>query len=326
MTAEPLSLTLLALVAVAIVLDLVIGDPRWLPHPVVGMGRVIAGLERAWNRGSPWLRQCMGALMTLVVVVGVYALAWSLLQGLAWIHPLLGLVAEIGLLASTLAIKGLQSAARDVAQPLTQGDLDGARRAVAMVVGRDTEALDEAGITRATVETVAENTVDGLTAPLFWALLGGAPLALAYKAVNTLDSMVGYRNERYSDFGWASARLDDMANWVPARLTALTMWLAALTVPAARTRGALSGTWRDAPGHPSPNAGWPEAMMAYLLGVQLGGINRYGGQVSERVRMGEPLEHLRVAHIRRSMRYMHGAWIAFFLLMAGLVGAWSAVS
>jgi adenosylcobinamide-phosphate synthase len=324
MTAEPCSLVLLALVAMAILLDLVIGDPRCLPHPVVGMGQVISFLERRLNHGSQQARRFKGFLLTGCVVALAYTVAWIVLATLAWLHPWLGRTGELLLLASALAIKGLREAAIAVATPLVQGDLGSARRAVAMIVGRDTEALDEAGITRATVETVAENTVDGITAPLFWALLGGAPLALAYKAVNTLDSMVGYRNERYADFGYASAKLDDLANWLPARLTALGMWLAAFTMPGARTRGALAATCRYAPGHPSPNAGWPEAMMAHLLGVQLGGINRYGGSISERALMGEPCEPLRVVHIDRAVRHMHGAWIVFFLMMAGLAVAWSA--
>lgn len=323
--AEPLSLTLLGLMVVAVVLDLIIGDPRGLPHPVVMIGGLIAALERRWNRGTSRARRFKGLLLTACVVSLVYATTWSLLSVLAWLHPWLGRLGEVVLLASAFAIKGLRDAAMAVAAPLARGDLVAARGAVAMIVGRDTQTLDEAGITRATVETVAENSVDGITAPLFWALVGGAPLALAYKAVNTLDSMVGYRNERYGDFGYASAKLDDLANWLPARLTALSMWLAALVLPGARTRGelkrrALAGTWRDAPCHLSPNSGWPEAMMAHLLGVQLGGINHYdGGRVSERAKMGKPHEPLRVAHIAASVRYMHGAWIMFMLLMACLV-------
>ncbi|MCE8019624.1 cobalamin biosynthesis protein CobD [Halomonas sp. MCCC 1A11036] len=329
MSAEPLSLALLALLLGAMALDLLIGDPRWLPHPVVAMGRLTEALERRWNRGSHRARRLKGFLLTGCVVGLTYALAWGVLTLLAGLHPWLGLIGELLLLASALAIKGLRDAAFAVAGPLAQGDLDAARRAVAMIVGRDTEALDEAEITRATVETVAENTVDGITAPLFWALLGGAPLALAYKAVNTLDSMVGHRSERYADFGYVSAKFDDLVNWVPARLTALSMWLAALALPEARwqgvrRQGALAGTWRDAPGHPSPNAGWPEAMMAHLLGVQLGGTNTYGGLVSERIRLGEPHEPLRVVHIQRAVVHMHGAWAVFFLLMAGVVGMWSA--
>ncbi|WP_355662123.1 adenosylcobinamide-phosphate synthase CbiB [Halomonas salifodinae] len=380
--AEPLSLGLLGLVLLALVVDLIIGDPRALPHPVVGMGAVIARLERTWNRGTARARRLKGALMCALVVLGTFLLAWGALALLASIHPGLAWLAELWLLASCLAIKGLRDAARDVARPLSRGELPEARRALAMVVGRDTEHLDEAEISRGAVETVAENTVDGITAPLFFALLGGAPLALAYKAINTLDSMVGYRDERYADFGWASARLDDVANWLPARLTALTLWLGALCLngwdrtiamrvaegrwgqagakrlfqgrksrapregftassrsacpqgspgPQRRKsssnspsegitpRGALAATRREAPRHPSPNSGWPEAMVANLLGVQLGGTNHYRGRVSERARLGTPRRPLAAGHIAATLRLMHGGWLGFLLLMAAVI-------
>jgi adenosylcobinamide-phosphate synthase len=322
--AEPLSLALLGLVLAAVTLDLVIGDPPRLPHPVVGMGAVIAWLERAWNRGSPRARRVKGALMTALVVAGTGWLAWAAIALLARIHPWLGWLAEGWLLASCLAIRGLRDAALAVAAPLANGDLSAARRALSMIVGRDTAELAEPEIARGAVETVAENTVDGITAPLFFALLGGAPLALAYKAVNTLDSMVGYRSERYRDFGRASARLDDVANWLPARLTALTLWLGALWLGARESaglhaRGALAATRREAPSHPSPNSGWPEAMVANLLGVQLGGTNHYRGEVSERARLGVPHEPLGAIHIPAAIRLMHGGWLGFLALLAAAV-------
>ncbi|WP_300274406.1 adenosylcobinamide-phosphate synthase CbiB [Halomonas sp.] len=321
--ADPFSLALLVLVLAAVALDLAIGDPRRLPHPVVGMGAVIARLERAWNHGTPRARQIRGALMTTLVVMGTWLLAWAAIVLLARLHPWLGWLAQWWLLASCLAIRGLRDAALAVAVPLASGDLSAARRALAMIVGRDTNGLDEGEVTRGAVETVAENTVDGITAPLFFALLGGAPLALAYKAVNTLDSMVGYRSERYRDFGRASARLDDAANWLPARLTALTLWLGALCLArwerGLRTQGALAATCREAPRHPSPNSGWPEAMVANLLGVQLGGTNRYRGEVSERARLGEPHQPLGAAHVPAAIRLMHGGWLVFLILLSATV-------
>ncbi|MEQ5802528.1 adenosylcobinamide-phosphate synthase CbiB [Halomonas sp. H10-9-1] len=321
--AEPFSPALLALVLAAVVLDLAIGDPRRLPHPVVGIGAVIARLERAWNHGSPRARRIRGALMTALVVAGSGLLAWAGIALLERVHAWLGWLAEGWLLASCLAIRGLRDAAQAVATPLARGDLPAARRALSLIVGRDTEELDEEGVTRGAVETVAENTVDGITAPLLFALLGGAPLAVAYKAVNTLDSMVGYRSERYRDFGRASARLDDAANWLPARLTALTLWLGACCLARGarppHVRGALAATRREAPRHPSPNSGWPEAMVANLLGVRLGGTNRYRGEVSERARLGTPREPLRHAHIGATVRLMHGGWLGFLALLAALV-------
>ncbi|MDR5899715.1 adenosylcobinamide-phosphate synthase CbiB [Halomonas vilamensis] len=314
----------IVIVALAIMMDLVIGDPRTLPHPVVLMGRVISSYERLWNRGTAQQRKLSGAFLTVTVVGGVWLISWLFLVVLARFHPGLALIAELWLLSTTLAIKGLGDAARAVAEPLSKGDLPAARQALGMIVGRDTQGLDEADITRGTVETVAENTVDGITVPLFFALIGGAPLALAYKAVNTLDSMVGYKDQRYADFGFASAKLDDVANWIPARLTALCLWFAGLLLSVSgvlplRWKGALQGTCRDAPRHPSPNAGWPEAMVARLLGVQLGGTNFYLGEASHRATLGEPLEPLRLVHITAAVRLMHGAWLLFMLLPVVLV-------
>lgn len=316
--------TMLVWVTVAIVIDLIVGDPRSLPHPVVIIGRAISALEKRWNQGATKRRWRLGFLLTAVIVLGTFGVAWLVLALLSVLHPWLGVAAEICLLATTLAIKGLAEAGRAIAVPLAKGDLPAARQALAMIVGRDTQGLDEAGITRGAVETVAENTVDGITAPLFFALIGGAPLALAYKAVNTLDSMVGYRNARYNDFGFASAKLDDVVNWLPARLTTLCLWLAGLLLSVAgvlrlRWRAALRGTCRIAPCHPSPNAGWPESMVALLLGVQLGGTNFYQGVASHRAILGEPLEALRVTHIDATIRLMHGGWMLFMLLSAVLM-------
>ncbi|WP_249977924.1 adenosylcobinamide-phosphate synthase CbiB [Vreelandella olivaria] len=313
--------TALCMVAVAIVIDLVVGDPRSLPHPVVMIGHAISTLEKRWNQGSQQRRRLSGFMLTTTTVLGTFAVAWWGLALLTWLHPWLGLMAELWLLATALAIKGLAEAGRAIAVPLAQGDFPAARRALSMVVGRDTEQLDEAEITRGAVETIAENSVDGITAPLFFALLGGAPLALAYKAINTLDSMVGHRNSRFNDFGYASAKLDDIANWLPARLTALCLWGAGIALNCIhqarfRWQGALTKTCQQAPRHPSPNAGWPEAMVANLLGVQLGGTNVYQGTVSHRATLGSPREPLKVVHIDRAIRLMHGAWLLFFLLMA----------
>ncbi|MGS2743840.1 adenosylcobinamide-phosphate synthase CbiB [Halomonas sp. LS-001] len=321
----PVGLIAITLVALAIVIDMMVGDPRSLPHPVVVIGRAISALEKRWNQGSARRRRLMGFLLTATIVLGTFSLAWLGLVLLTWLNPWLGLAVELWLLSSTLAIKGLAQAGRAIAVPLTSGDFAAARRALSMVVGRDTEQLDEAEITRGAVETIAENTVDGITSPLFFALIGGAPLALAYKAINTLDSMVGYKNERYSDFGYASAKLDDIANWLPARFTALCLWAAGVLMSlkgtALRWQGALAATCQQAPRHPSPNAGWPEAMVANLLGVQLGGTNFYQGVVSHRATLGEPLIQLRVAHIHTTIGLMHGAWLIFFLLMSlGVMG------
>ncbi|ALM53075.1 adenosylcobinamide-phosphate synthase CbiB [Halomonas huangheensis] len=310
----------LALMAMlGLCLDLVIGDPRWLPHPVVLMGRAIAVLERQWNRGSPRQRRWRGVCLTLTVVIASWMIATLLLAVLSAISVWLCVFAEILLLASCLATRGLVSAAHAIYRPLAAGDLVAARRAVSHIVGRDTTQLDERGVTRACVESVAENTVDGITAPLVWAMLGGAPLALAYKAVNTLDSMVGYRNQRYADFGWASARLDDVLNWLPARLTAFAMWLLSWGLPGLHSSGAWRATCAQAPRHPSPNSGWPEAMAANLLGVQLGGRNHYGDQISERALLGEPRQQLSAEHIKGVVHCLYAGTLGVCLMLAGMV-------
>lgn len=304
-------IALTALVAAAVAVDLAVGDPRRLTHPVVLIGRLISALETRLNRGSARARRRGGLATVLVTVAGTFAATWLVCWGLGAIHPWLGLAAELWLVSTAIAIKGLEDAGRAVAVPLSRGDLPAARSALGRVVGRDTHGLNEAGVARGTVETVAENTVDGITAPLLFALLGGAPLALAYKAINTLDSMIGYRTSRHEDFGRAAAKLDDAANWLPARLTALCFCL--------EDWRAWRSTRTDAPKHASPNAGWPEAAVAHRLGIELGGVSSYQGVVSHSATLGEPRETPNVGHIHRAIALMHGAWERFFALAAAVM-------
>ncbi|MBM7602985.1 adenosylcobinamide-phosphate synthase [Metabacillus crassostreae] len=304
------------LILLAILLDFLIGDPKWIPHPVIIIGKGISILEGVWNKGTN--RKIKGLFLLISIVGGTYLFVYFVLELLALIHPILSLLFEIYFISSTVAIKGLQQAATDVLKPLKNNDLIKARKKLGYIVGRDTHDLPPPEIVRGTVETVAENTVDGVISPLFWALLGGAPLAMAYRAINTLDSMVGYRNEKFIDFGWASARCDDLANYVPARFTALFMWIFSLFVPKLKRWNALKVTFRDAKKHPSPNGGWPEAMTAGLLGVVLGGENKYEGIVSYRAEMGHFYRKLHVWDIRSTVLFMHGAWIVFVLILVCL--------
>ncbi|WP_126427014.1 adenosylcobinamide-phosphate synthase CbiB [Brevibacillus marinus] len=300
--------------ALAYLLDLLIGDPRWLPHPVVGMGKLAAGLERLVRPGYAALSpegkrrkyggRLLGLLFPLVVGGSSWLFAWCVVQAAANLHGLLAAAVEVYLISTTIATKGLAEAGRAIYGRLAAGDLPGARQELSQVVGRDTERLDEREVTRGAVETVAENIVDAVTAPLFFALLGGAPLAFFYRAVNTLDSMVGYNNERYRHLGWASARLDDLLNWLPARLTFLVM------VPAAwllrmDARGAWKIGRRDAGKHPSPNSGWAEAAVAGALRVQLGGTNYYQGVPSHRALLGDPEKPLAPVHILQAVRLLY---------------------
>lgn len=291
-------------VLLAFLVDLAVGDPPRLPHPVIIIGKTISALERvSYSPGKPGGILC-GGLTALAVVGTAYAATAALLFFLKWVHPWLAVAAEIWLISTTLAARGLARAAGDVLRPLAAGDLQLARRMVGRIVGRETGSMESREATRATVETVAENTVDGIIAPLLYAFIGGAPLAMAYRAVNTLDSMLGYRSERYIYFGRLSARLDDAANYLPARIGGL-MLLAAAWITGRNARGALRSVIRDSRRHPSPNSGIPEAAVAGALGVRLGGRNVYGGRESFRHYLGDNVYPLSPDHIRQAVDLMY---------------------
>ncbi|MCM3259852.1 adenosylcobinamide-phosphate synthase CbiB [Paenibacillus lautus] len=305
----------------AVALDLLIGDPRWLPHPVIGMGKAIRRVE-GWIRQRTTSAQGLkraGILLPVIVAGGSFVLAWLLLELCAAIHPWLAWGAEIVLIATTIAIKGLREAGLEVYGHLRSGNIAEARQALSMVVGRDTAHLDEPEIVRGTVETVAENIVDAVIAPLFFALIGGAPLAMAYRAVNTLDSMVGYKNEKYLHLGWASARLDDLANWIPARLTAGLLTVAAAMF-SLQWKQAIKMVKRDARKHPSPNSGFPESAVAGALGIRLGGENSYQGVISFRAFMGDPDRPLEAEDIRVTNRLLVGVSVLFTMLGTAVLG------
>ncbi len=303
---------------VAYALDRLLGDPRWLPHPVIGMGKAIQRVEAGIRRlVKPRAYRAAGLLLPLIVAGGSFALTWAALCLLAGISPWLAAACEALLIWTTIAAKGLRDAGMEVCGHLLRGDLPAARRSLGMIVGRDTERLEPPEIARGAVETVAENIVDAVVSPLFFALLGGAPLAMAYRAVNTLDSMVGYKNDKYIHLGWASARLDDIANYIPARLTALLLIAASWCL-----RWDAAGAWRavrrDASSHPSPNSGYPEAAVAGALGIRLGGENWYHGVKSFRAYMGEKTRELEPDDIPRTARLMFVVSGAFVLIATGI--------
>ncbi len=282
--------------------DLLLGDPRWLPHPVKFIGRFAAVLETPLRRVLPNARAA-GIVVVLAVLGGTGLAAFLLVTGAGWLHPIAWDVVSVALLYTCFAGRDLARHSRRVYDALAADDLPEARRRVAMLVGRDTECLSEPEVVRGAVESVAENMVDGVTAPLFFAVLGGPVGALVYKAVNTLDSTFGYKNERYLQFGWASARLDDVINYLPARLTAPLVSVAAGML-GLNAIGAFRMYHRDGRKHPSPNSGLTEAAVAGALGVQLGGVNYYFGQPSERPQMGDPLQPLERRHILHANRLM----------------------
>ncbi|MCA2013308.1 adenosylcobinamide-phosphate synthase CbiB [Cereibacter sphaeroides] len=261
---------------IAMGIDALIGWPdalyRRIGHPVTWLGALISGLEGRLNRGAN--RRAKGVLAALVVILtagGTAAAVTALLPG-GWI----GIVVTGVLAWPLVAIRSMHQHVAAVAEPLNRGDLAGARYAVSMIVGRDPAQLDQAGVARAAVESLAENTSDGIVAPLFWGVVAGLPGIAAYKAINTLDSMIGHRNERYEQFGWASARIDDLVNLAPARLTGVLFALVS-----ARPVVALRTMMRDAGQHRSPNAGWPEAAMAGSLWIRLSGPRVYGDRVAQ---------------------------------------------
>ena len=285
------------------VLDMILGDPRWFPHPVKLMGKAVSWLERILRVLVPWERMA-GILLVVMVVGGSFFVTGVIVTEAYNLNGLLGFVVASALIWTTLAIKDLASHAKRVLFALQGGDLTRARKNLALIVGRDTDNLDEDEVVRACVETVAENTVDGILSPLFFAFLGGAPLAMAFKAISTLDSMVGHKTERYMRFGWAAARLDDLANWVPARISGVLMPLASLLcdhhfMPAWRIM------WRDHGKHDSPNAGIPEAAMAGALRVQLGGLSHYGGEPHEKPTIGDPVRQLTLDRIGEAIKIMY---------------------
>lgn len=303
---------------VAMAVDALLGWPPQLfariGHPVTWLGGLIAAIDTGWNRASdpPALRRAAGVAGALLVIALAVTLGWLLQSSLQLLFPWGWIqIALIGVLAWPLvALRSLHDHVAVVANPLLGGDIIGAREAVSRIVGRDPAALDEAGIARAAIESLAENASDGIVAPVLWGALFGLPGILGYKAINTLDSMIGHRSERHEAFGWAAARIDDVANFVPARLTG---FLFVLLAP--RRSQALSCMTRDARRHRSPNAGWPEAAMAGALGVRLSGPRIYHGSITDEPWLNEGARDPLAADIVAGLTVYRRA----MLLLAGLL-------
>ena len=289
------------------VLDTLFGDPPWLPHPVILMGKAISALEKRLRARLPQTPQgelLGGAVVAFTLPVGTFLLTSLVCLGAAKLSPWLGLAVQMFWCGQALAAKGLAQESTNVYRALIKPDLPAARKAVSRIVGRDTQNLTLEGVTKAAVETVAENASDGVIAPLLYMLLGGAPLALTYKAINTMDSMLGYKNEKYLYFGRAAAKLDDAANYLPSRLAGL-LWCAA----AALTGNSATGAWRiwrrDRRCHASPNSAQTESACAGALGVQLAGPAYYFGEYYAKPTIGDPLRPIEPEDIRRANRMMY---------------------
>lgn len=297
-------------------LDLFLGDPAWLPHPVVGFGKMIAFGERRLNKGTH--RKLKGALMAIVYIIGVFVAAWFLRTQLSIMHYALSIVFDVVVifycLAGTTLIREVRQVFLAVDRSLEEG-----RRQVARIVGRDTSALSAQEVRTAALETLAENLSDGVIAPLFWYMLLGVPGMMAYKMVNTLDSMIGYKTDRYRDFGCWAAHIDDIANYIPARLTALLMilghWL--LTIgqkPTVKSPKPIAFVRQYGPCHASPNSGYPEAALAGILNCRFGGPHYYFGQLFDKPYIGTNDRPLTIDDMKTAVRVNRTAEVLMVLL------------
>lgn len=308
--------------------DLLIGDPEHWQHPVRWIGALITGLEKKLypERGIDEQKFWHGFMLAVLVPLCCAVISWGLLAAAYRVAFLPGIVLESVMCWQLLAVKSLRDAARKVYQALTEKGLPAARPAVAEIVGRETAQLSAEGVIKAAVETVAENTSDGVTAPLFWLMLGGPVLGWGYKAVNTMDSMIGYRNERYLFFGRAAARMDDVMNYIPARLAALLMLLASL--PAGLDSAAALRIWkRDRRKHKSPNSAQTESVCAGALGIQLAGDAVYFGKTVEKTLIGDARRTPVPEDILRANRLLYGtSFLSLLVMEAARIGwtLWSA--
>ncbi len=307
------------LLLIAVGLDLLFGDPKVLHHPVVYIGRLINFLETGL-RGLLNNRYLAGILLCLTVLLVAGGMTALFLWLADEIHPLLQAAVAIYIAFTTLALRQLHKESHEVVALVEAGDLDNARRSLSLIVGRDTAHLNEEEILRACIETVAENTSDGVIAPMFYLFLGGPVLAMLYKATNTLDSMVGYRDDRFREMGRASARLDDLLNLLPARLTGLLMVVVALPI-GLNGWSAFKVMLRDARKTSSPNSGFPEAAAAGALGIQLGGPAVYFGVPVEKPTLGDPDRPVTVASYRSMIHLMYAS--SALALLIGVLLLWS---
>lgn len=299
----------------AFVIDCIIGDPRSNFHPVVLIGNLISFFEKNLlnTKDTQNKKKITGAILVVLVLTITYSLTWIILYFASTINDWVAYFLSAIILSFTISPRSLAEAGIQIHDYLIKNDLENARQKVGWIVGRDTDNLSVEEITRATVETIAENIVDGIISPLFYFIIGGAPLAILYRAVNTMDSMIGYKNDKYIDFGKVAARIDDILNFIPARITAILIILISLILRL-DYRQSTKMILRDAHKHPSPNSGYSEAGVAGALNIRLGGLNYYFGVASLRAYMGDYSINIMPEHISKTIYIMYGVIILFIII------------
>ncbi|MBE6106447.1 adenosylcobinamide-phosphate synthase CbiB [Anaerovibrio lipolyticus] len=300
----------------AFFIDAVMGDPRSKLHPVVLIGNLIAGIEGMLygKEDSDRKKLVLGGILVVLVLLFTFAVVNGIMNLVKMLDNIYVVtLIKAFFLSFTISPKSLAAAGKELYGYLVADDLDNARYKVGWIVGRDTDELTPGEVSRATIETIAENTVDGIIAPLFYFAIGGVPLAFLYRAVNTMDSMVGYKNDRYIYFGRVAARADDVLGYIPARITGLLFVVSAFIL-GYDGKKAWKILRRDASKHPSPNGGWAEATVAGALHIRLGGFNSYFGKVHFREYMGDPIEEIGFDHIMKTIRLMYTDTILFLII------------
>lgn len=329
MIARYIFLHIIALI-IGVITDWIIGDPYWLPHPIRAIGALIGHLDKSlmpehYKPLSNQRRERLSGLLLCATVICSVIILMCVVVTLGYIlSDITGVLVEAVFTAYILAAKSLRSESNKVALCLEAGDVEGARRAVSMIVGRDTDSLDEEGIARAAVETVAENTSDGVIAPLIYLIIGGPVLGMTYKAINTMDSMIGYHNDRYENFGFFAARLDDIVNFVPSRISALLMIAAGWIIGLFSSRYSASDGYRiwrrDRYNHKSPNSAQTESACAGILGIKLAGDAYYFGRLVKKPTMGDEKVRVCSGHIADAARLMYMAEVLCLLVTVVIIG------
>ncbi|GKU23773.1 adenosylcobinamide-phosphate synthase CbiB [Clostridium folliculivorans] len=310
-------------ICIALIVDFILGDPYWFPHPVRLIGKYISMFQNLIKKMElkDMTLKFAGIVLTFTTVMLCFGVTYFILEISKSVSIYLYIVVNIFIMWTTIAAKCLASEGLKIYRILKQGNIVEARKQLSYIVGRDTENLNEKQIAKAVIETISENCSDGIIAPLFYLFIGGAPLAMAYKAVNTLDSMVGYKEGMFLNFGWASAKFDDIVNFIPARITGIMMVAAAFILRYDYKNSAII-FMKDRKKHSSPNSAHPEAAVAGALGIELGGTNYYFGKPVEKPTIGFNKEDLQVDYIKDSIKLMYGSYIlstAAFFVIKGVI-------